>query len=249
MPRGGLRCMSASCGTTHHSRPVSTLACLIFKLCSKSKKASPFRPYPDIYLFCVLYVQISHQEADGSDQRNRHMGHQHRQREGPGSHVRHDLSRGNRARTHDAGLVDRYDRAGQPPPQVMYVDRDCCGDSLLRKLFYAWPNMIMRLDIWHFMRRFSLGYSTDAHILYPVFMSRLSKAIFEWNAEDLDMLRKAKRLELITRNVTDPTRDDKVRWLTKTELANYCRRRTRGTEETTHLIGKHCVACLQWLLT
>ncbi|KAH3826018.1 hypothetical protein DPMN_127907 [Dreissena polymorpha] len=142
-----------------------------------------------------------------------------------------------------AGLVDRYDRAGQPPPQVMYVDRDCCGDSLLRKLFYAWPNMIMRLDIWHFMRRFSLGCSTDAHILYPVFMSRLSKAIFEWSAEDLDMLREAKRLELITRHVTDPTRDDIVRWLTKTELATYCRRRTRGTEETTRLIGKHCVAC------
>jgi len=137
------------------------------------------------------------------------------------------------------GVVDRYDRAGEPPAQAIYVDRDCCGDSQLRRWFHAWPNMAFRLDIWHFMRRFSMGCSTDSHILYSTFMKRLSKAIFEWSAEDLEALRQAKRLELMTQHMMEaPTREDIVRWMTKSELATYCRRRTRGTEETTRLIGK-----------
>jgi len=101
-------------------------------------------------------------------------------------------------------VVDRYDRAGEPHTQAIYVDRDCCGDNQLRRWFHAWPNMVFRLDIWHFMRRFFMGCSTDSHILYSTFMKRLSKAIFEWSAEDLEALRQAKRLELMTQHMIEP---------------------------------------------
>ncbi|WAR12544.1 hypothetical protein MAR_026724, partial [Mya arenaria] len=136
------------------------------------------------------------------------------------------------------GIVDRYDRAAEDPPQVLYVDRDCCGDSEIHRMFHAWPLMKVRLDIWHFMRRFSAGCSTDAHILYPLFMSRLSKAIFEWSSEDLEKLKEAKTAELMQRQVERPSSEDICHWLTKRELALYCRRRTRGVEETTRLIGE-----------
>ncbi|WAR12550.1 hypothetical protein MAR_026730 [Mya arenaria] len=72
------------------------------------------------------------------------------------------------------GIVDRYDRAAEDPPQVLYVDRDCCGDSEIHRMFHAWPLI-----------------KVHAHILYPLFMSRLSKAIFEWSSEDLEKLKEA----------------------------------------------------------
>ena len=136
------------------------------------------------------------------------------------------------------GIVNRYATAGIDPPKVLYVDRDCCGNSFTERLFSAWPHLFIRLDIWHFMRRFTAGCSTDAHQLYGVFMSRLSKCIFEWSSEDLRLLRDAKRSELKMRRVTNPSADDIVRWLTKNELALHCRRRTRGTEETTRQLGR-----------
>ena len=33
------------------------------------------------------------------------------------------------------GLVQRYRDANISPPKVIYTDRDCCGDSILRKIF------------------------------------------------------------------------------------------------------------------
>lgn len=136
-----------------------------------------------------------------------------------------------------AGIIDRYSRAGQPPPVLLYVDRDCCGDSLLKRMFHAWPDMKVRLDIWHFMRRFSAGCSTDAHPLYGIFMARLSKCIFEWDQRDLRALREAKLAELEQQLIPEPTTDDVMRRLSKRELALHCRRRTRGEAETTRLIG------------
>ncbi|KAM8867919.1 uncharacterized protein ACB058_005813 [Synchiropus picturatus] len=59
-----------------------------------------------------------------------------------------------------AGLMRRYRDAGQAPPKVLYVDRDCCasaGQSHLRQLFHEWPELIVRLDVWHLMRRFGRG--------------------------------------------------------------------------------------------
>ena len=103
-------------------------------------------------------------------------------------------------------------------------------------MFAAWPELIIRLDVWHFMRRFSAGCTTDSHQLYGIFMSRLSKCIFEWSGEDIQALKAAKRSELIAQHIDDPSEEDVLHRLTKNELALHCRRRTRGTEETTLLI-------------
>ena len=55
------------------------------------------------------------------------------------------------------------------------------------------------------MRRFAVAVTTDAHPLYGTFMSRLSAAIFEWDREDLAMLRMAKRNELLAQGIVEPS--------------------------------------------
>ena len=134
-----------------------------------------------------------------------------------------------------AGIMGRYSSAGVDPPSLLYVDRDCCGRSL-RDLFKDWPELDIRLDVWHFMRRFSSGCTTDAHQLYGLFMSRLSACIFEWSTEDVQRLREAKRAELQAQKVLHPSDSDVWSRITRSELATHCRRKTRGTEETTRLI-------------
>ncbi|XP_035858117.1 uncharacterized protein LOC116056487 [Sander lucioperca] len=119
-----------------------------------------------------------------------------------------------------AGLVERYRRASVAPPTLLYVDSHCCeeaGDTKLQQRFSGWPDVIIRLDIWHFMRRLAGGVTTDAHQLYPIFMARLSACIFEWDAGDL----------------TDAEVDKRI---SKAELALHCRRRTRGTDNTISLL-------------
>lgn len=64
------------------------------------------------------------------------------------------------------GIMSRYEKAAVDPPQVLYVDRDCCGPATVHKYFENWPNISIRLDIWHFMRRFPSGCTTDKHPLY-----------------------------------------------------------------------------------
>ena len=54
------------------------------------------------------------------------------------------------------GLVRRYREAKQDRPILLYTDRDCCcatGQSKYQELFAEWDGLIVRLDIWHFMRR------------------------------------------------------------------------------------------------
>ena len=58
------------------------------------------------------------------------------------------------------GLVKRYATAGEAAPLILYTDRDCCGcqdQSRFNALFSSWPNMVVRLDIFHFMRRLAAG--------------------------------------------------------------------------------------------
>ena len=66
-----------------------------------------------------------------------------------------------------AGLVSRYHRAGQQDPAVLYTNRDCCwlggGRSRLQELFAEWPQLVVRLDAWHFMRRFAPGVTSPSH--------------------------------------------------------------------------------------
>ncbi|XP_031172172.2 uncharacterized protein LOC116061928 isoform X2 [Sander lucioperca] len=137
-----------------------------------------------------------------------------------------------------AGLVKRYQQAGVDPPVALYVDCGCCtevGETKLQARFSGWPDLTIRLDIWHFMRRLALGCTTDAHQLYPIFMSRISACIFEWDAADLALLREAKKQQLLSQGLTSHT-DDISRHLSREELALHCRRRTRGEETTTRLL-------------
>ena len=49
------------------------------------------------------------------------------------------------------GLMRRYSEAGVAPPEVLYVDRDCCSASKTKDLFSLWEKLVARLDIWYFM--------------------------------------------------------------------------------------------------
>ncbi|XP_076848242.1 uncharacterized protein LOC143493606 [Brachyhypopomus gauderio] len=69
-------------------------------------------------------------------------------------------------------------------------------------------------------------------------MSRLSACIFEWDAGDVSLLRRAKREQLRKQDWPVLTDKDVDRHITKDELALHCRRRTRGQETTIHLLDQ-----------
>ena len=79
------------------------------------------------------------------------------------------------------GLMRRYPMAGVPPPEILYVDRDCCSGTTVKtkELFSLWENLVMCLDIWHFMRRIAAGCNTESHPLYSVF---LEQRLFYWSS-------------------------------------------------------------------
>ncbi|KAM4544753.1 uncharacterized protein PAE49_017568 isoform 3-T6 [Odontesthes bonariensis] len=134
-----------------------------------------------------------------------------------------------------AGLMERYRQAGVAPPMVLCVDCGCCiteGLSKLQARFGEWPDLHIRLDIWHFMRRLAVGCTTDAHPLYPAFMRALSSCIFEWDAGDLDLLQRSKTKQLQQEQRPGITRSMVDSQITKKELSTFCRRRTRGEEAT-----------------
>ena len=82
-----------------------------------------------------------------------------------------------------------------------------------------------------------MGCTTDAHPLYSVFMSRLSHAIFKWEEEDFQVLKKAKKAEMIQQHLS-PSDADVLRHIKSAELSLHCRRMTRGVKETTTLISQ-----------
>ncbi|XP_069388178.1 uncharacterized protein [Paralichthys olivaceus] len=90
-------------------------------------------------------------------------------------------------------------------------------------MFGEWEQLVVRLDVWHLMRRFARAVTTDSHQLYGLFMSRLSFAFFEWDSGDVARLQEAKQSEGGPDAHAEPT---------SRELARHCRRRTRGEEET-----------------
>ena len=132
------------------------------------------------------------------------------------------------------GLVQRYSQAKVPPPKLLYVDRDCCSRKL-QAMFGDWT-VLVRLDIWHFMRRFAIGCASESHALYPVFMSQLSSCMFEWDSADLQRLRDAKKAELQSRGRWRLDEETVNLHISKRELQMHCKRRTRGLEETARLI-------------
>ena len=125
-----------------------------------------------------------------------------------------------------AGLVQRYANAGEPPPQLLYVDRDCCspvigGKSKTANMFAEWEQVVVKLDVWHFTRRFSLGVSSESHHLFGLFMGRLSHCIFEWDAGDVALLRQAKRSELAAKQQQQAVSDAQVNDLPFIALFNF----------------------------
>lgn len=135
--------------------------------------------------------------------------------------------------------MKRYREAGVAPPTIVYVDRDCCsphGQSQVRAMFTEWDELQVRLDIWHFMRRFAAGVITEAHRLYGTFMTRLSRCIFELDPDDVAALRLAKQGDLQARGAGPVSEKALDKLITRKELALHCRKRTRGVEETTRRI-------------
>ena len=94
----------------------------------------------------------------------------------------------------------------------------------------------MRLDIWHFMRRLAGGCTSESYLLYGVFMSRVSSAIFEWGRDDYEKLVSAKLGELRNAGVLASKREAAQNAISLKELARHCRRRTRGNSMTTRLL-------------
>ena len=94
----------------------------------------------------------------------------------------------------------------------------------------------VRLDVWHFMRRLARGCSSESHPLYGTFMGSLSSCLFEWDQEDYDNLVASKRGELVRAGVSDPSTAALRKATSREELAHHCRRKTRGSSETTSMI-------------
>ena len=137
------------------------------------------------------------------------------------------------------GLISRYRSSHQPPPIILYTDRDCCcstGPSKFQILFASWDAMEVRLDIWHFMRRIAGDLTTESHPLYGTFMARLSNCIFEWDLRDVEVLISAKKEHLKAAVISDPSDSAARKATTRKELARHCRRCTRGVEQTISLI-------------
>ena len=136
------------------------------------------------------------------------------------------------------GLMSRYECHKEPPPSLIYTDRDCCntqGPSKYQVLFHKW-DLCVRLDIWHYMRRIAVGCTTESHPLYATFMSRLSSAIFEWDMEDVERLMSAKKGEMAAAGIPNPSSSAVRKAITKDEMARHCKRRTRGIKQTTEAI-------------
>ncbi|KAK0139240.1 hypothetical protein N1851_024171 [Merluccius polli] len=132
-------------------------------------------------------------------------------------------------------LVQRYRDAGEPQPDAIYVVRDCRVGAVLH-WFRPWTSTV-RLDVFHFMRRFTRGLTTEHHPLYGTFCSKLSSCIFEWDKQDVCRLKEAKRAELKKKHQGhEPTDAQVLASISSKELAKHCRRKTRGVEETRALI-------------
>ncbi|XP_048857960.1 uncharacterized protein LOC125725236 [Brienomyrus brachyistius] len=140
------------------------------------------------------------------------------------------------------GLMRRYREAGVPPPKLLYVDRDCCspvGKSRAAAMFCEWEELVVRLDVWHPMRRFAVGVTTDSHQLYGLFMAKLLSCISEWDSADVARLMQAVRAELEGKQgIVGLSEDQLTGRLTAKMLARHCRRRTRGAQETEQLIAQ-----------
>ncbi|XP_056458150.1 uncharacterized protein LOC130391786 isoform X2 [Gadus chalcogrammus] len=100
------------------------------------------------------------------------------------------------------------------------------GESPVLTWFRPWT-FTVRLDVFHFMRRFTNGLTTEHHPLYGTFCSKLSSFIFKWDKADIEKLQQAKRAELVKKHPGhNPTHSQVLASITSSELAKHCRRKT-----------------------
>ncbi|XP_078571515.1 uncharacterized protein LOC144859103 [Branchiostoma floridae x Branchiostoma japonicum] len=139
------------------------------------------------------------------------------------------------------GIVKRYTNAHEPPPEVIYVDTHCCndkGDPKALTYFKPWRCHV-KLDIFHYLRRFTKGLTTEHHPLYGTFCSKLSSCLFVWDEADYQLLREAKRGELKKEFAGQHVSEKQVTAaITTNELARHCRRVTRPVEQIRQLIDQ-----------
>nr|CAB3262884.1 uncharacterized protein LOC100184639 [Phallusia mammillata] len=140
------------------------------------------------------------------------------------------------------GLTKRFSDAAVDPPCLLYTDRDCCAQGRLSKyqdLFNQWDGLLVRLDIWHFMRRLAAGCTTESHPLYGPFMSELSSCIFAWDSSDVGLLKLAKQGEIRRLSgVQNPSDVAVMKAISKSEIQRHCRKKTRGAVESIALIDR-----------
>lgn len=103
--------------------------------------------------------------------------------------------------------------------------------------FHPWKCHV-RLDMFHFMRRFTKGLTTEHHPLYGTFCSKFSSCVFEWDQVDFNRLREAKKAELKSQSRVMPTEQQISAAITTNELARHCRRRTRDPARIKILISE-----------
>ncbi|XP_062393947.1 uncharacterized protein LOC134082321 [Sardina pilchardus] len=135
------------------------------------------------------------------------------------------------------GLMARYERAGEAPPELLYVDRGCCrvlGVSSVEQLFSGWAEagMLVRLDVFHWIHRFDAALRTDHHPKYALFKSALSAAVFAYNKDDMALLLHAIRAGHTTRYASLTDGELMETHVTKRDLSHYVRRITVGAQET-----------------
>ncbi|XP_056432004.1 uncharacterized protein LOC130370300 [Gadus chalcogrammus] len=135
------------------------------------------------------------------------------------------------------GLMERYRRAGEGPPELMYVDCGCCrvhGVSSLEHLFSDWANsgMMVRLDIFHWIKRFDAAVRTDHHPKYALFKSALSAAVFTYNKDDMALLIQAIRAGNTTRYASLTDAEMIEIYFSEEDLRHFVRRITLGAQES-----------------
>lgn len=118
------------------------------------------------------------------------------------------------------GLIKRYRVARVAPPEVLYVDRDCCGNTLRRRMFEEWDQM-------------TLTYGTScgglllvAPLTHIIGMqpSRAALVNVFLCGDDLTTLKKAKLADLQHGNL--------LCYISRSELALHCKRTMCRTSKT-----------------
>lgn len=139
------------------------------------------------------------------------------------------------------GVIERFRRANQPTPQILYIDRGCCraqGPTAIETLFQPWVDdgMVVRLDIFHWIHRFDAALRTEAHSKYAGFKSALSGEVLAYNRQDLDLLITAVRAKDPVTMEAVSDEDVVRRFNSREQLRHHVRRVTLGAQETFRLV-------------